>query len=71
MGCINPDGIITESARTLLKIIKNPLTSEEISKHLGQPLFKIRISIREMQNAGLLKEENDKYIITEKGKERV
>lgn len=71
MGCINPDGTISGSARALLKIIESPLTSEEISKKLGQPLFKIRISIREMLNAGLIKEENDKYIITEKGKEQI
>lgn len=72
MACINPDGTITGSAKDLLRvIIGEPLTPEEISKQLGQPLFKIRSSLREMVSAGLVNEEGDQYIITEKGKENL
>lgn len=71
MACINPDGTITESAKALLRIIGNPLTPEEISKQLGQPLFKIRSSLREMVRADLVKREGNSYTITEKGKERI
>jgi len=71
MACVNPDGTITESAKALLRIIENPKTPVEISKQLGQPLFKIRSSLREMVNAGLVKGEEDKFIITEKGEKKI
>ena len=71
MACINPDGTITESAKALLKILGNPLTPEEISRQSGQPLFKIRSGLRDMVSAGLVNAEGDKYIITEKGKEKL
>jgi predicted transcriptional regulator len=71
MACVNPDGTITESARALLGIIENPKTPEEISKQLGQPLFKIRSSLREMVSADLVKEEGGRYKISEKGKEKI
>jgi predicted transcriptional regulator len=71
MACVNPDGTLTESAKALLAILDDPKTPEEISKQLEQPLFKIRSSLREMTSAGLVKEEGAKYIITEKGKEKV
>ncbi|MEA3420603.1 MAG: hypothetical protein U9Q97_02855 [Acidobacteriota bacterium] len=71
MACVNPDGTITESAKALLRIIENPKTPVEISKQLGQPLFKIRSSLREMVSANLVKEEGDRYKISEKGKEKI
>jgi predicted transcriptional regulator len=71
MACVNPDGTLSESAKALLAILDDPKTPEEISKRLEQPLFKIRSSLREMTSAGLVKEEGAKYIITEKGKEKV
>ena len=71
MACVNPDGTITESAKALLRIIENPKTPVEISKQLGQPLFKIRSSLREMVNAGLVKGEKDKFIITKEGEKKL
>lgn len=71
MPCVNPDGSITDSAKALLKVIETPLTAEEISKKVGQPLFKIRSSLREMVDAELIKEEGNKYVIAESGKEKI
>lgn len=71
MACVNPDGTITESAKALLRAIKNPLAPEEISKQIGQPLFKVRSSLREMTTAGLVQQQDDKFVITEKGKEKI
>ena len=71
MACVNPDGTISESAKALLNIVQNPLTPEEISKQVGQPLFKVRSSLREMAQAELVKEEAGKFSITEKGKEKI
>ncbi len=71
MACINPDGTLSESAKVLLSNIQDPLTPEEISKKVGQPLFKVRSSLREMTAAELVREEGGKYGITEKGKEKI
>lgn len=71
MPCVNPDGSITDSAKALLKVIEIPLTAEEISTKVGQPLFKIRSSLREMVDAELIKEEGNKYVILESGKEKI
>lgn len=71
MACVNPDGTVSESARALLKIVENPLTPEEISEQVGQPLFKVRSSLREMSQAELVREEEGKFTITEKGKEKI
>jgi len=71
MACINPDGTLTGSTRDLLRIVGKPSTPEEISGQLGQPLFKIRSSLREMVNAGLVNETGGQYTITEKGKQKL
>jgi predicted transcriptional regulator len=71
MACVNPDGTVTDSAKALLNVIQDPLTPEDISKQLGQALFKVRSSIREMAQAELVKEEDGKYVLTEKGREKI
>ncbi len=71
MACINPDGTLSESAKALLSNIQDPITPEEISKKVGQPLFKVRSSLREMMAAELVREEGGQYGITEKGKEKI
>ena len=68
MPCINPDGTLTESARELLKAVHEPQTAEDVAKKIGQPLYKVRSSMREMMDAGLVKELENKFVITGKGK---
>jgi DNA-binding IclR family transcriptional regulator len=67
MACISADGSLTASARALLAIITEPLSAEQVAAKLGQPLFKIRASLREMVAAGLIQQDGDTYVITEKG----
>ncbi len=69
MACINPDGTLTKSAKALLQAIDAPLSPEEISAAIGQPLFKVRSSLREMGNAGLIIEKEGRHQITDTGKE--
>jgi predicted transcriptional regulator len=71
MACVNPDGTLSDSAKGLLKTLGTALTDEEISKKVGQPLFKIRSSLREMVEAGLIHHEGQKYIISESGKKKI
>jgi len=69
MACINPDGTLTKSAKALLQAIQAPLSPEDISAAIGQPLFKVRSSLREMGNARLIAEREGRYQITDTGKE--
>ncbi len=67
MACVNPDGTITESAKRMLEALKEPLAPDEISMASGQPLFKIRSSLREMVESGLVTEDGEKYKTTDAG----
>ena len=71
MACVEPDGTLSESAKELLKITESPATPEDISSRLGQPLFKVRSSLRELAQAGLIQEEGGAFSTTEVGRERL
>lgn len=68
MACINSDGTLTESARRLLGKLVVPCAAEDLSKRMGQPLFRIRSSLREMETAGLVQPIDGKFLMTEAGK---
>ena len=68
MACINNDGTLTESARRLLGKLIVPCGAEELSQRMGQPLFRIRSSLREMETAGLVQPIEGKFLITEAGR---
>ena len=68
MACINPDGKPTESGAKMLRALKSGARSpEEIAKNAGLPLFRVRSGLRELTQAGLVNQKNDKYELTEKG----
>ncbi len=69
MACVKQDGTITASVREVLNILGNCRTAEEISRRLGQPLYKIRSNLRELVAAGLVRVKEGEYLITEKGRE--
>ena len=72
MACISPDGKPTESGTKMLRALNSGLGSpEEIAKDAGLPLFRVRSGLRELAQAGLANQEDDKYRITEKGEELV
>ncbi len=68
MACINNDGTLTESARRLLGKLVVPCAAEELSQRMGQPLFRIRSSLREMEIAGLVQPIEGRFLITEAGR---
>jgi predicted transcriptional regulator len=70
MRSINPDGSVTARARTLLSLLDKPLTPEEISQKLGQPLFHVKTSLREMVHFRIINQEGERFVITEQGKEK-
>lgn len=71
MPCIGADGTLTESAKTLLKLLEQPATPEEIAARLGHPLFLVRASLRELVGADLVRAEGGKYWISDQGREKL
>jgi predicted transcriptional regulator len=68
MACISPDGKPTESGTKMLRALKSGLGSaEEIAQGSGLPLFRVRSGLRELTQAGLANQKNNKYEITDKG----
>ncbi|MFO8173839.1 MAG: hypothetical protein ACQET1_05825 [Gemmatimonadota bacterium] len=72
MACIDPDGTVTITAKFMLKQLdKGPLAPQEIAKALGEPIFKVRGSLREMKEADLIREEDGVFHITEEGRSKL
>ena len=72
MACISPDGKPTESGTKMLRALKSGLGApEEIAKSTGLPLFRVRSGLRELAQADLTNQKDDKYEITEKGAELI
>jgi len=68
MACISPDGKPTESGSKMLRALKGRSGSpEEIAKEAGLPLFRVRSGLRELAEAGLAKQKDDSYELSEEG----
>ena len=68
MACISPDGKPTESGTRMLRALESGLRSaEENAKEAGLPLFRVRSGLRELTQAGLANQKDDKYELSSKG----
>ena len=68
MPCVSPDGKPTSSGMALLKSLKNEtLSPEDVASKTGQPLFRVRSGLRELENAGFVEEAEDKYKLSKTG----
>lgn len=65
MACVDSDGTITSTAQAVLKAAQQPVTAEEIAAASGLPLYRIRGSLRELVDAGLLMLTDEQYQVTE------
>ena len=70
MACISPDGEPTESGTKMLRAVESGLgTPEEIANSVGLPLFRVRSGLRELTQAGLANQKDDRYELSSKGAE--
>lgn len=68
MPCVSSDGKPTSSGMATLNTLKDAaLTPEEVAGKTGQPLFKVRSGLRELKNAGLVEEVEEKYKLSNNG----
>jgi predicted transcriptional regulator len=72
MACIDPDGTLTPLGLLLLKgLAEQPMPPEDIAKYLGEPLFRVRGSLRELAGAELIEEEGGLYHLTGAGQSKL
>ncbi len=71
MACINSDGSLTLVARDVLQALDQPRSVEEIHGIARQPVYRVRASLREMGELGLVSETDGRYSITEVGRARL
>jgi predicted transcriptional regulator len=72
MACVNDDGTITSSGKAVIKAAAGgEVTPKQIADAAGLPLFRVRASLRELVEAGLISEADGKYTATADGKLRL
>ncbi len=72
MACINPDGTLAPSAQSILAALRGgPAKAETLAQQAGLPLFRVRSSMRELVQAGLVTEQDSAYALTDAGRERL
>ncbi len=68
MACVNPDGTLTPTAHKVLAALTEPRPPEEVAGIAGQPLFRVRASLRELGEAGLVAESGGMFVLTDEGR---
>jgi hypothetical protein len=68
MGCISPEGTLSPQARAILAALTPATKLEEASARTGLPLYRVRSSIRELVDAGLVTAAGALYETTEAGR---
>ncbi len=71
MPCIRPDGTLEPTARSILKLLHLPQTVEDISRELRMPVYRVRMTLRELGDAGLAVGDADHYRATDTGRSRL
>ncbi len=67
MGCIDVKGNITRSGELILLALMGPSRIEAAARESGQPLFKVRSTVREFSDAGFVKLVAGGFQITPQG----
>jgi DNA-binding IclR family transcriptional regulator len=68
LPCISADGKPTKSGIATLSALKSGAsTPKAVAEITGQPIFRVRSGLRELVNAGFIKQVDDKYQLTPEG----
>ena len=67
MACINPDGTLTPSAKKVLFALRTPGTQADVAELTSMPMYRVRMSLRELIEAGLLEDTEGRYQATPAG----
>jgi predicted transcriptional regulator len=69
VACINPDGSLTGAAKKIMAAMHDPISLRDVAEQTMLPLYRIRSSVREILQAGLVEEKDGAYTITAAGRE--
>jgi len=68
MACVNADGSLTPIAQKVLSAILEPVIPMQIQQTSGLPIYRVRASLRELMDLGLVEQHGENYQITDLGK---
>lgn len=68
MACIGPDGKLSDIARRVLEAIGRGDPIATIAQVAGVPVYRVRASIRELGEAGLVDQDGDTLALTDRGR---
>jgi predicted transcriptional regulator len=71
MPCVKPDGTLEPLAQAIVRALSVPRTAEGVCEHLRIPLYRVRSTMRELLEAGLVTESDGIYGLTDSGRRRV
>jgi predicted transcriptional regulator len=71
MPCVKPDGTLEPMAQAILRALHTPRTAEGICQYLRLPLYRVRSTVRELLEAGLVTETAGEYTLSVVGAERI
>ncbi|MFZ5449333.1 MAG: hypothetical protein ACOZFS_11915 [Thermodesulfobacteriota bacterium] len=66
--CVKPDGTLSPSAIMILQVCGNPATIDEMAQETRLRPFQIKTAIRELIGAGLLMQQEDRFVLTAIGR---
>jgi predicted transcriptional regulator len=70
VACVNPDGTVEPVARAVLLALRSSASPEGVARQVRLPLYRVRSSLRELAQAGLVEERGGTYGLTEAGRTR-
>lgn len=71
MPCVKPDGTLEPMAQAIVRALSAPRTVEGVCEHLRLPPYRVRSTIRELVEAGLVAEHDGVYGLTDQGRRRM
>ena len=71
MACVNPDGTLSGVAEKILSLVEGGAEVKALAEAAGVPVYRVRASLRELVQAGLLVEAEGGWASTEAGRAAV
>lgn len=71
MACISPDGTLSEPAKVVLRALEPGRSLEDVAAQVDLPLYRIRSSVRELVQGGLVEEAGPVFRTTAAGRAKL
>jgi predicted transcriptional regulator len=71
MPCVKPDGTLEPMAQAILRALRTPRTAEGVCDHLRLPPYRVRSTVRELVEAGLVADADGTLRLTDAGAARI